>query len=256
MNWTKAEDKTLTRLATNSDKFLSEIAEILGKKPQAVRYRARTLGLKASSASRRRIGQWNTKHAHLREKCLRYFLTHTFEETREHFGLTDSEMKSLFTVAYRDPRLAHLRKDTRRKDEWTHEETLFLIRHAGIRERNWIGKRLNRGGQRNIKERMQKWNAATKYLNGMPKAWASELWGPGVGANRFIQTKAGPTANSGSFRFRIIPWHDALRISKTRETPVEVKASIRAMAKFQEFIFQTKSAAKIRREIVRCLEAK
>ncbi len=204
------------------------------------------------------MAHFNSKHSHLREPVMTYFLTHTWEETRVRFKLTESNLKSLFTVGYCDPKLAHLRKDTRRKDPWTLKEMLFLLQHAGVRDRNWIAKKLNRAGQRNIKERMQKWNAATKFLNGMPRKWAVELWGQYAVMPPGIKTKAGPTGgvNTGDFRFVIIPWHEAERLSKTYRTPPKLKACIRAMMRFQEFIHGTKSPAWIRRKLKQAVAQK
>ena len=227
-----------------------EIAAKMGLNKNQVATKASHLGL-INQIYLKRI----TKHKHLRKKALTYFLNHTFDETRVHLDLTQAEMKSLFTASYQDPKLAHLRKDTRRKDPWSLDEMLFLIRHAGIRERAWIGEKLNRSGQRNIKERMQKWNAGTKHLNGMPLSWARELW-PLDDLARRIRTQAGPSGGQGIWRFQLIPWHDCLKLSKEYPTKPAIKSGIRAMVKFQEFIHQTNSAGWIRRKINQSLENK
>lgn len=253
MSWTQSELTQLKRLVAKNTLLCTEIADRMGKPVVNVRYMVRKLGL--NRPARHRIGEWNRKHAHLREKALRYFLTHTFEETRLYLGLTKSELKSLFTYAYRDQNLKHIRKDTRRRDAWTLDETLFLLRHAGIREREWIAKKLNRSCARNIKERMQKWNAATKHLNGMPLSWARLLW-PQDPLERRIRTKAGPSGGDGIWRFQILPWAECLRLSRRYPTALEVKACIRGMLRFQKFIHQTDSSAWVTRRIKMAVRAR
>lgn len=253
MSWSNAEIEQLRRLSASGKLFYSEIAERMNNNPVNVRYMARRLKLPPSSRSR--MGEWNRKHAHLREKVMTYFLTHSWEETRKRFSLTRSELKSLFTAGYRDPKFAHLRKDTRRKDEWTVEEMLFLLRHAGVREREWIAQKINRSCARNIKERMRSWNAATKHLNGMPLSWARQFWPADPLWNRLL-TKAGPSGGEGIWRFQIIPWHECLRLSRMYPTPVEIRSGIRTMVRFQEFIHGLRSGAWIRRRLCAAIREK
>jgi hypothetical protein len=248
--WKSEKEAELIRWLKTEQFTNAEIALKMGLNVNQITTKANSLGY-INPVYRKRI----TKHAHLREKVMTYFLTHTSEETRVRFGLTQSEIKSLFTVGYRDPRFSHLRKDSRRKDAWTLEETLFLLRHAGIRERGWIAKKINRSTARNIKERMQKWGAATKHLNGMPLSWARQFWPNDLLESR-IHTKAGPSGGTGIWRFQIIPWHECLRLSRKYPTAVEICAGIRAMVRFQEFIYGTKSSVSIRRHINAAVEAR
>jgi hypothetical protein len=243
--WKPEKEAELVRWVNSGKYTYLEIAKKMGLNKNQIATKANALGLK-NPTYRKRI----TKHAHLRERVMTYFLDHSWEETRLRFRLTASELKSLFTVGYRDPTLAHLRKDTRRKDSWTLDEMLFCIRHAGIRERSWIAKRLNRGCATNIKERFQKWGASTKFLNGMPMSWVIQLWGSEF-SDRRIRTKAGPP---GIWRFQLLPWHDCLVLSKKYPTDETIRSGIRAMVKFQEFIFKTKSSSVIRRTLSEALE--
>ena len=245
VSWTEKEIRELRRHCAKGTLFLSEIAELMGRNRSTVQYMAKKLGI--YKAQKKRYGEWNVKHAHLRKAVMTYFLDHSCEETRKEFKLTQSELKSLMTVAYRDPSLAHLRKDTRRKDPWTLEETLFVLKHSGVMPREWIAGRLGRSGARNLKERMAKWNAGTKWLNGMPFAWAKALWPEAQ--PKSIKTEAGPS----HFKFRIVTWHDALDLSKTYKTPPEIKSCLRSMVRFQEFIHQTQSRAAIKRRFTKAL---
>lgn len=245
MSWTKAEIEKLKELAGTRKYFYSEIAQILKKGPNLVRHQARRLGLPKST---RKMGEWNSKHAHLREAVMKYFVTHSWEDTRKHFGLKSRELKSLFTVAYRDPNLAHLRKDKRRHDGWTLEEKLFLIRHSGIIPRKEISRRLKRGGFHSIKEELSRLNSNSKFMNGIPLSWYIDIFDRLPDYS--IKTKAGPTGGKrGNFHFKLVPWVECERqLGKTRVNPV-YRDAIRAMARFQRWIHQTDCDAAIKRRL-------
>jgi hypothetical protein len=158
----------------------------------------------------------------------------------ERFGLTRSEVKSIFTVSYKMPEFAHLRKDTRRRDSWHLDETLFLIRHAGIQPRSWISKKLKRGGIHSVKEQLYRLNGNSKYMNGIPRGWLLRIMNAGD-CPAGIKTKAGPTGcpkRNCDFRFRIVPWTVCEKLIKQhpRRFSPELKHGIRAMAKFQRWI--------------------
>jgi len=245
VSWTERDEAELRRHCAEGKLLLREIAALLGKKVGSVGYHARKLGIYKTPAGRQ--GEGKRKHKHLRRAAFTFFLTHSFEETAEKFSLTKTQLKSLMSVCYKDPEFSHLRKDTRRKDPWSLEEMLFLLRFSGVQPRSWIAKSLDRSGARNIKERMQGWNASTKWLNGMPLAWAKTLW-PEADPPSF-KTEAGPTY----FKFRIVTWHDAAILAGKYKTPPEIKACIRAMVRFQEFIHGTRSKAAIKRRFTTAL---
>lgn len=244
MKWTPTADRELTRLVATDKWFLSEIAEKMGRTAQSVRWRARKLGLNLQPAAHRK-GKWNSKHAHLREKVMRYYLTHSAQECRDRFHLTESEFKSLLTVAYRDANLAHIRKDTRNHAPWSLKEWLFVLRRAGLIERRIIAKQMGRsdGGKHHaVKDRMRSvGGGTTKFLNGLPIGWAAQLWPRELIAHLGVKTAAGPTGGKRcNFRFLIIPWVEAERLAKAFRTPPEFEACIRSMAKFQRFIYAKK----------------
>lgn len=246
MSWTEREISQLKSHLAKGTLFQHEIAKLMKRKTGSVAYMARKLEIPFQRPDGR-YGEWNRKHSHLRKAVLTYFLTHSFDETAEKYSLTASQLKSLFTLGYKDPDLAHLRKDSRRKDEWGLEEMLFLLKYSGVQSRQWIAKSLDRSSARNIKERMQKWNASTKWLNGMPLAWAITLW-PEAKPPSF-KTAAGP----GVFKYRIVTWHDAAILAEKCKTPQEVRACIRAMVRFTEFIHQTNSKSAIKRRFTKAL---
>lgn len=237
MSWTKQEIKELERLASNKDLFATEIAKKLGRSPGSVRWKLRKIGISPQQRAPR-MGKWNAKHAHLREKVMTYFLTHSFDETCKRFDLTRSELKSLQTAAYRDPELSHLRKDKRRKDAWSFDETLFLLQASGLQPRAWIAKQLKRGSMHAVKEMVSRLNTNTRYLNGLPKRLAEEITGHEIEG---FKVKAGPTGPKVDCRPIIVPWvilySEARRSSRV---PAHICDAIGAMAKFQKRIHGTR----------------
>jgi hypothetical protein len=242
--WPRERELELIRLVKSRKYDYHEIARIMGMNRNQVVTKGQALGLKNPVYLMRK-----TKHAHLREPAMRYFVTHTWEETRERFGLTQSELKSLFTVGYRDPKLRHLRKETRRHDAWSLKEKLFLIQHAGIQPRTWIARRLKRGGAHSVKEELERLQMNSKFVNGMSRKYLLEILGP-WDCPKGIKTKAGPSGGGrGDFRFVVVPWTECERLQKRfprRFTP-ELKTAIRAMAMFQRWVFGLKDGAIVRR---------
>lgn len=240
MSWTEAEIRELKYLHLKDKYFWREIAERLGKQPASVSWMAKRLGLKHGPNINSRKGKWNSIHAHLREPVMKYFVNHTWEQTLKHFNLTHRQLKSVFTVGYRDPKMKHLRKETRRHDAWSKKEIIFLMRHAGLQPRTWISQKLKRGGVHAVKESLNRLNTNSKYMNGMPKRWAKILFGNEIPEG--IKTKAGPPGGvRGDFRYRIIPWVQAEALLKGKKVDPQIKIAIQAMARFQRFIHGSKT---------------
>src|SRR3982751_1082526 len=177
----KPYDRELIRLSKTGNYFYSDIAKRLGEKDTTIRYRAKQLGLPSAPAFNLKTGQWNRKYSErLIEDVMTYFTEHTQSETEKRFGLTSRQFRSIFTNGYKIEKFAHLRKDTRRKDAWTIDEWLFLVRHAGLLERHVIGEKLKRskkGGYHVVKDRMRSaGGGSSKFLNGMPLRWCYDLW--------------------------------------------------------------------------------
>jgi len=252
VSWTDAQKKKAIDLFLNTKFNCREISEKVGKTAQDVRWFLNKKGHKPSEKLRKlgTIGKWNAKHSHLREKAMTYFLTHSFEETQEKFKLKRSELKSLFTVGYRMPEFAHLRKDKRRKDVWSQKETLFLLRNAGIRDRKWIAEKLRRGTMHSVKEACYRLHLSSKYVNGIPEKWVNELL-PCLKLKP-IKTQAGPKSAYCDFQFKIIPWvmlYDLIKYRK--KIPEHLRSAIKAMAKFQHMIYDEKNSQVIINQIKR-----
>jgi hypothetical protein len=237
--WSERDVERLRRLAATDQLFFSEIADRIGKKPAAVRWKAKKLGIRRPA--RHRLGKSNSKHSHLRERAMRYFLKHTFEETQKKFGLTKSEFKSLMTVSYRDPNLKHLRKETREHSPWSTEQLKFLLTHAGLKNRDFIAKEIGRGNRTCIKERMQKLGIASRNIQGITLSQFIKAFGHRP--DFYIMTSAGPDGGKKGglpTRWKIIPWvwlYGELK-SKRLKTAPEFYHLVKAMALFQEWIFE------------------
>jgi hypothetical protein len=269
--WSSAKEAELTRLVNAGTFTYPEIAKIMGLNKNQIATKAQSLGLN-NSVYRKRI----TKHMHLHEVLLRYYLNHTAEETQERFGLTASEFKSCLTYAYRRPELKHLRKETRPHTAWSNDDWIFMARHVGIQPREWITKKLKRGQTYNaVKDALAKFRGHGKYMNGMPVGWATVMFADETVRRHSIRTKAGPTGDRGQFFYRIIPWVICERLllagelrrelgkgkctdDRRRRAPKiqvhpEVRAGIRGMARFQRWIHGTESDQVVVRRIRRAL---
>lgn len=177
---------------------------------------------------------------------MRYFKTHTARETARKFKLRHGQIIGLNETSRLMGLMKPTFKDKRIKKPWTLEELLYLIRRAGIQPRSKIGQELGRGSARVIKEHLQTFNSGTKFLNGMPRSWAVQLWGGA--APQGIKTKAGPISPVTNFNFIIIPWVECEKLASKLPTDKKVKRMIKIMAKFQKWIHGTKNPlSKIKR---------
>lgn len=188
-----------------------------------------------------------TKHSHLREPVMHYFVTHTWEQTRKQFKLTESELKSLFTVGYRDPKLKHLRKDTRRHDSWSVRELRFLLTHSGVMPREWIGRKLKRGTPVCIKEKLEQLGLSSRTVNGITLSQFIKAFGERPGF--VLHTKAGPGRGGTSTYFQIVPWVwlDCELRSRRLRCAKPFRQVVSTMALFQEWIHQGNALAKLKR---------
>lgn len=249
--WTEEDEEKLRRLRAQNSMLYTEIAECLGKSVQSVRWKAKQLGILSTQKTlSHRLGVWNSKHLHLREPVMKYFLTHTMEQTRKHFGLTKSEIHSLFTAGYREPSLRHLRKETRDHSRWSAEQLKFLLRHAGLRNRDWIAEKIGRGNRTCIKERLQALGIASRTIQGITLSQFKEAFGERPAF--YLRTAAGPDGGrKGTLptRWKIVPWvwlYQELK-SKHLKTAPEFGHLIASMAMFQEWIYEGNALRKMKR---------
>jgi hypothetical protein len=245
MAWTQSEIEKLKSLS--GDKlFFSEIAKQLSKKPAATRYMARKL--KLQNYANYRMGEWNSKHSQLREPVMKYFMTHTWIETLKKFKLTNSELKSLFSIGYKMPALKHLRKDTRRKDSWSAKEYKFLIRHSGLMPRIWIAEKLKRDkSEIVIKEKLSQLGLASKSVNGITLSQFRSAFGKDP--EMYLQTEAGPSRGvHGQTYFKIVPWCwlDKQLKNEKLSAPKVFCQLVESMALFQEWIFEGNALKKLK----------
>lgn len=215
-----------------------EIAKEFGKTRSTIQLAARRY-FKGNPNYRIKI----TKHIHLRLPVFQYFLNHTWDETKNHFKLTDTELKSIFSAGYGTESLKALRKDKRCKRKWDAKDLVFMLQRVGLVRRETIGKKLGRGKDRVIKEKLQKLGVNSKTLQGMTLSTYRKNFGQEP--SFLIETRAGPCGGfTGKFtlkgKFKIIPWvvlRDELKKGVIK-TPELINTYIESMAMFQDWIFQ------------------
>jgi hypothetical protein len=247
----------LKQLLKDKSLLAIEIAKLMNEKPQNVRFHMKKMGYSAAKRFKAsdKAGRQNIKHKHLRPKVMKYFLTHSMEETGKHFGLTRSELKSIFTVAYKQLEFKHLRKDKRTKKPWTFKNSMFTLRYGGLQNRIWIAKKMGRGKSHHvIKERIKALNTKTRYVNGLPLRYAREL----VGEKAYgFKVKAGPTGPGVDCRPIIVPWVLLYKLArKNKNVPEHFLLALKAMARFQKMIHGTKSFDQTIESIQTCIGGK
>lgn len=233
MSWTEAQVEELKRLAKTDQLFYSEIAQRIGKLEGAVRWKAKRLGLPPKLATHR-LAQWNVKHVHISQEVMEFYATHTWQETIAKFSLTLSEWKSLEFYARKRGLTRH--KDTRTHDKWTVEELLFVLRHAGIRQRDWIAKQIERGNSRVIKEKLRSLHVNTKTLNGLTISSYRMIFGKEPRLT--VAGDAGPNRSGMPTTFKIVPWALvwAEIHAKSVTAPKAFEIVAQTMARFQFWI--------------------
>lgn len=249
--WKSDQIKEVLRLALTGDVLNKDIAAKFDRKPAAITFLLKKHGVK-NQAARKIVGKSNSKHSHLREKVMRYFLNHTKDETCKKFGLLDREIKSLFTIGYRLPEFKHLRKDKRNHKSWTVDEYKFLLQHCGLKSRDWIAKKLKRGGELGIKDRLDILNISSKSINGLTISQYRVLFGKNP--EFYLQSSAGPhrklksRKNSASY-YKIIPWvylNEQIKLKRLKTVDPMIKL-INSMALFQNWVFEGNALVKMKK---------
>jgi len=143
--------------------------------------------------------RYKYKYDHLWEKVLKYYITHTVEETCKEFKLTKKEFINCYETAIKK---YSYRKDTRRKDKWTPKEILKMISMCGYEDRTTIAKEINRGNARVIKEKLKHLGLnSSVYMNGIPLK-TFEMY---FGVNPKYKTCKGWHA------LRLVEWSEVMR---------------------------------------------
>lgn len=247
--WPIELEQKLISLSSTGQYTYKEISALIGKNPSAVAQKAFELGIK-NDVYLKRI----SKHAHLREKVIKFFQTHSAKETCYKFKLTYSEFKSCITAAYKDGSLKKYRKDKRVRRPWTHKERTFLIERLGLRERRWIAKKLKRSktSYHTVKEELCRLGVSHKQFHGLSAEPAALLFGDSI-SEYFITTKAGP---GPQFRLKIIPWVTIERLSKEHNLDAFWQSTFALQAKLQRWIYRAKTERQVVSKIKRIIGEK
>lgn len=179
-----------------------------------------------------------TKYRLIEKDVFKFFQNNSIEDCMKKFNLSKSEIKSLFTYGYKKESLKIFRKDSRRKDKWTEYQIKEMLKCIGLLNRKEIAKRIGRGNERVIKEKLQHLGLKyPKYTNGLTISRFRNIFGcePGF----YLDTKAGPGRgkNSSTF-FKIVPWcfiKDSIK-QKDLDVASPIAAWVNAMADFQELV--------------------
>lgn len=248
-DFTPEEKKILVKLVAKGLTY-PEIAKEMNRSRNSVCLAGQRLGIVNDNYMKRK-----TKHKHLREPAMKYFLNHSLEETQKKFNLTRSEIKSLFTVGYRDPELKHLRKDTRRHDHFTETELRTILKFSGILNRQQISEIIGRDGARVIKEKLSHLKISSRNVNGINITQFTIAFGKRP--FRYVQGNAGPaTGGKNPNHFGIVLWVDLLEMIESKDiTASKVLVQVtKVMALFQEWVWGTKDVyRKMNQELRRYL---
>lgn len=191
--------------------------------PSAQAARLRYLGPKRKKACNK------YDRGYIKQVARHYYHAKSRQETIEFFGLTPGQFHNIMTIAYRDG--IGKRKDLRRKDAWSLAETLFMLRHLGIKPRGWIANELGRGADHAVKEHLVRLGCASRHFNGPPTRWLVTFWPHEM---ETVKTSAGP----GTWKFRMAPW---VSLTRSHSIDPQIDQCVRIMAKFQKWIFQEKT---------------
>jgi len=225
---TKEHKKTIDRMIKEGVPNV-DIREEIGINPQYY--------IKKNYGSRKFT---RTKHKHLRKEVMVYFQEHSFEETMNKFNLNKGQLKSLFTVCYRISEFKHLRKDKRQNHRrvWTPEEIIKMLNMCGIKSRQEIADKLDRGNARVVKEKLMKLGISTRNVNGMNLQLFKSFFG--CNPLRYTDTTAGPPLRNC---FKIVLWYDIDNWIKEGllECPKIMRDIIEIYAMFQLWRFSAES---------------
>ena len=209
-----------------------EISILLGLTQATVSiYCNRKLGLKNPNYLKR-----ITKHKHLHKKALKTFLTNSHKETASILGLSEGELKSCLTYAYKDENLKSIRKDKRKKDKWSSRDLRILLTNAGLISRKEICEKLNRGKTVHVvKDKLGQLGVSSKNLNGLTITQFRNLFKKE--ARAYKKTSAGSGGDTLGGHFKIVPW---TLIEKEFECgyidhSAEVELYVKSMALFQRW---------------------
>lgn len=173
--------------------------------------------------------KYKFKYTGMYEKVLNYYIKYGKLEAKKKFNLSEKAFTSIYETAIKKhPQ----RRDTiRRRDPWSTDELLFMLRCAGIINRSEINKYLKRGkNERVIKERLRLLNfGSSKKINGLSKKTVKEFFGIELEG---IKTRTCPKG----FEPMIISWVELNK--KIKNIDPTTKKMLETMAMFQKFIHQ------------------
>ena len=229
MKWDSQKIKEI-RLMNDNGLTNNQIAEVYGVSRVAI---AGVVNKKLSGNPNYRLQ--TSKYKHLYEPVMKYFVKHTWDETKKHFTLSDRNLKSIMSYGYKIKSLKKFRKDSRRKDAWTINELKTLVKTCGLIERKDIARILKRGNGQGIKDKINQIGLKSRNVNGLTLTQYRELFGKEP--NKLIKTNAG----SGLMRIKLVPWVMLEQEEDLKKMPRFIKEMVESMAMFQRWIYETEN---------------
>lgn len=175
---------------------------------------------------------------------LSLYKTRTMIEVASLLDLSLMEAKSVLRTIYAG--CDHKIKDSRLKSPWNLDQKKFLVKNAGIISRKNISIALNRGhSMHSAKEELKRLGVKSERLHGLCLSEAQLLgdieWRPITTQKQRYQ--------------RLITWLE-LESNESKMYPdlKQIKSCIRAMARFQRWLFGVKTESQLRNKLIRSIE--
>ena len=238
MKWDSQKIKEI-RLMIDNGLTNKQIAEVYGVSRYSI---AVAVQKKLSGNPNYRLQK--QKYKHLYEPVMKYFINHTWDETKKHFSLNDRNLKSIFSYAYKSKSLKKYRKDSRRKDAWTIDELKALVKTCGLIERKDIARILKRGNGQGVKDKINQLGLKSRNVNGLTLSQYRELFGKEP--KNLIKTNAG----SGLMRIKLVPWVMLEHEKDLKKMPKFINEMVQSMAMFQRWIYESKNNHQCLRKII------
>lgn len=213
---------------------ISAMANELGRSRKSVERKLNRMGLR--SPSREAV----TYTEEFKATVIAYYYATNRKETCEKFGISDRVIEGFISRKNKRLGLTSVKK----KNEWTTEETLILLRYIGLKSIPFIAMKLDKT-ESAVNSYLKRRGYRLRYVNGLPQSIFEEM---------FSRTKELPFMRTVEGEV-FIPWstfEDNLgSISKGDEFQILI---VKAMAKFQRFLHGVRNNTDLKEELILKIE--
>lgn len=224
--WDMVEVSKMRSIFLKDKCTIDELAQKMGRSKKSVERKLNHLGLKRSSEEYIRYNE------DFKETVVAYYYTTNRKETCERFNISENVLEGFLTRRKRKLNIT----TTTRKNEWTTDETLYMLRYIGLKPLSYIAQQMGRT-ESALYSHIRRRGYRLSYVNGLPKELFDKI---------FVRTS--DMAFMRNFEGEIfIPWttfEDNLdKITNGDEFQVII---VRSMAKFQRFLHGAKNNQEIK----------